>query len=160
MAATGPSMFRKALAAVDSSPRAPAVLECALELAERFDGVVHLFRAVTLPAEFPAAARTEPDDLPERLRQQALEELQALAAGRPRVVVEPPELGAREPWRVILETAQRLGADAIVIGSHGYAGWDRVLGTTASKVANHADRAVLVVHPPRGGAGPGAPGAR
>jgi universal stress protein F len=35
--------------------------------------------------------------------------------------------------------------DMIVIGSHGYHGLDRVLGTTAAKVVNHADRSVLVV---------------
>ena len=35
--------------------------------------------------------------------------------------------------------------DLIVIGSHGYGAIDRVLGTTAAKVVNHADRTVLVV---------------
>lgn len=33
----------------------------------------------------------------------------------------------------------------IVIGSHGHGGIDRVLGTTAAKLVNHADRNVLVV---------------
>jgi nucleotide-binding universal stress UspA family protein len=36
----------------------------------------------------------------------------------------------------------------IVIGAHGYQGLDRMLGTTAAKVVNHADRAVLVVRAP------------
>jgi nucleotide-binding universal stress UspA family protein len=35
--------------------------------------------------------------------------------------------------------------DLIVIGSHGYDALDRLLGTTAAKVVNHADRSVLVV---------------
>ena len=38
--------------------------------------------------------------------------------------------------------------DLIVIGSHGYGGIDRVIGTTAAKVVNHADRSVLVVRSP------------
>ena len=33
----------------------------------------------------------------------------------------------------------------IVIGSHGYDTLDKVLGTTAAKIVNHADRSVLVV---------------
>jgi nucleotide-binding universal stress UspA family protein len=36
----------------------------------------------------------------------------------------------------------------IVIGSHGYGGLDRVLGTTAARVVNHALCSVLVVRPP------------
>ena len=37
-------------------------------------------------------------------------------------------------------------ADLIVLGSHGYHGLDRLLGTTAGKVVNLARRNVLVVH--------------
>ena len=39
-------------------------------------------------------------------------------------------------------------ASVIVIGSHGYGGLERLLGTTAARVVNHADRAVLVVRSP------------
>ena len=49
------------------------------------------------------------------------------------------------PWQSICETAHRLGCDLVVIGSHGYSGIDRVLGTTAAKVVNHAPCSVLVV---------------
>ena len=35
--------------------------------------------------------------------------------------------------------------DLIVIGSHGFGTIDRILGTTAAKVVNHAERNVLVV---------------
>ena len=48
-------------------------------------------------------------------------------------------------WDGICRTAQTENAEVIVIGSHGYGGIDRLLGTTASKVVNHADRSVLVV---------------
>lgn len=139
-------MFRTILAAVDSSPRAPGVVATALAMADRFDAVVHLFRVVTPPPEILPAAANPPDDLPRYLEQRAREELQALAGGNPRVVVETPEVDAHEPWRAILDEGRRLAADLIVIGSHGYGGWDRLLGTVAAKVVNHADRDVLVVH--------------
>ncbi len=138
--------FRTILAAVDSSPRAAAVVATAVDVAERYDATVHLFRVVTLPPEFPAAAHSAPDDLPDVLREHARQELVALGGGDARIVIETPELGAREPWRAILDEARRIDAGLIVIGSHGYSGWDRVLGTVAGKVANHADRDVLVVH--------------
>lgn len=142
-------MFRIILAAVDSSARAPMVVKAAAAVAEKFDGQVHLFRVLTLPPDIPAAARTVPDDLAELLVRHAEEQLVALADGHARVVVERPELGTREPWRAIIDEAVRLGAELIVIGSHGYGGWDRILGTVAGKVTNHADRAVLVVHSPQ-----------
>ena len=42
-------------------------------------------------------------------------------------------------------TSKVTGADLIVVGSHGYSGIDHLLGTTAARVVNHADRSVLVV---------------
>lgn len=39
-------------------------------------------------------------------------------------------------------------ADVIFIGSHGYCGLDRLLGTTAAKVVNHATCSVFVVRAP------------
>ena len=48
-------------------------------------------------------------------------------------------------WHVVCAVAAEVNANLIVIGSHGYAGFDRILGTTAERVVNHADRSVLVV---------------
>jgi nucleotide-binding universal stress UspA family protein len=45
--------------------------------------------------------------------------------------------------------AERLDAALVIIGSHGYGGLDRVIGTTAARVVNHADRTVVVVRPPQ-----------
>ena len=139
-------MFKKILAAVDGSPRTPEVLRAAVQIADRFDGAVHLFRAVAVPPEFPAAARNRPDVVPALLEAEAREKLEALARTSSRIVVEAPDLDTPQPWRAILAAAERLRVDLIVIGSHGYHGWDRILGTTAAKVTDHADRNVLVVH--------------
>ena len=139
-------MFRKLLAAVDGSERGARVLAAALEIAERFDGTVHLYRAIELPAEFPAAAANRADLLRPHLENKALEELRLLAAGHPRVIVEPPAVLHGRPWRDVLAAAEALDVDLIVIGSHGYQGWDRLLGTNAGAIANRSQRNVLVVH--------------
>jgi nucleotide-binding universal stress UspA family protein len=140
------SMLKTILAAVDASPRAQSVLDAAADLGSRYQATVILLRIVSVPPEFPPAAPGYPDDLGPALQQSARESLEALASGRPGVTIAPPLLFAGQPWRAIVEEGKRLGADLIVIGSHGYSGWDRILGTTASKVADHADRNVLVVH--------------
>jgi universal stress protein F len=141
------SMFSVILTAVDGSERSAGVLRMAAEIARRCNGRVHLYRSVTIPQEFPAAARMPPDKLPAILVEEARRELQALAVGYPDVVIEEPAMtDPPQAWRGILETGARLDADLIVLGSHGYGGWDRVLGTTAANVVNRAHRSVLVVH--------------
>lgn len=58
----------------------------------------------------------------------------------------PPIVVQGDPWRCILDVARDLEVDLIVMGNHRYHGLDRVLGTVATKVVNHADRDVLIVH--------------
>jgi nucleotide-binding universal stress UspA family protein len=141
-------MIEALLVCLDSSTRAPGVLAVATEIAERFDARMILYRAIVVPPEFPAAAAygDAGDPLPKILERTAIDELRLLAKDNPRAIVEPPIVGIGQPWRAILETADRLNVDLVVVGSHGYHGLDRVLGTTAAKVANHARRNVLVVH--------------
>ena len=143
-------MYEVILAAVDGSSRSEGVLATALAIAQRFGGRVHLFRAVDVPPEFPPAAATSPDPVPAMLGTQARDALVALARGRDLFVIEEPDLSTRHPWRSILAAGERLGAQLIVIGSHGFEGWDRVIGTNASKVADHARCHVLIVHEPSG----------
>jgi nucleotide-binding universal stress UspA family protein len=50
------------------------------------------------------------------------------------------------PAQAILETAESIQADLIVMGTHGRTGWRRtLLGSVAEKVVRHADRPVLCV---------------
>ena len=102
-----------------------------------------------MPADFPAAAHMPPDPLPAFLENEAREFLATLARGDLRIDCEAPELTMVQPWRAIIAFAEKIRADLIVIGSHGHSGWARVLGTNASKVVDHADRNVLVVHEPQ-----------
>ena len=140
-------MIAKILVCLDSSPRAPGVLAAATELAEAFDAKMILYRAVVVPPEFPAAGRsTHADELPDVLRSAALDDLRALAENDARASIEPPVVSIGQPWRAIVETADRLDVDLIVLGSHGFHGLDHLLGTTSAKVANHAHRSVFIVH--------------
>jgi nucleotide-binding universal stress UspA family protein len=51
-------------------------------------------------------------------------------------------------WRVIVDTAEELGAKLIAIGSHGRSGLGfAVLGSVATAVAQHSKRSVLIAHP-------------
>jgi len=46
----------------------------------------------------------------------------------------------------IVETAEKIGADLIIVGSHGYNRWERLLlGSVSDSVVHHAPCSVLVV---------------
>jgi nucleotide-binding universal stress UspA family protein len=50
------------------------------------------------------------------------------------------------PESRIVETAEQIGADLIVIGSHGYNAWERLLlGSVSNSVVHHAPCSVMVV---------------
>jgi nucleotide-binding universal stress UspA family protein len=139
--------FVKVLVALDDSARAPHVLETGLQTAERLGGVVVPFRAVQVPPEFPPAAATHhSDDLPRFLVAEATRELERLTAGAPPSLLAPPVVRIGEPWRAVVDASDTEGASLVVVGSHGYHGLDRLLGTTSRHVAEEAHQEVLVVH--------------
>jgi nucleotide-binding universal stress UspA family protein len=142
-----PGMITKILVALDGSRRAAGVFDAAGEVASSFGATLHPFRAVVVPPEFPAAAAGSPHDpLFEHLVTEANADLVRLAARAPLLAVEAPVVRVGQPWRLILEVADELDVDLIVLGSHGYHGLDRILGTTAGRVVNFSHRNVLVVH--------------
>lgn len=50
------------------------------------------------------------------------------------------------PDRCIVEVAEQMGADVIVVGSHGYKAWERLLiGSVSDSVVHHAPCSVLVI---------------
>ena len=55
----------------------------------------------------------------------------------------------------IVETAEEIGADLIVLGSHGYSRWERLLlGSVSHSVVHHAPCSVMVVRLPKGSDSP------
>lgn len=59
------------------------------------------------------------------------------------------ELLIGSPERQIVETAEEMSADLIIVGSHGYNRWERLLlGSVSDSVVHHAPCSVLVVREP------------
>jgi nucleotide-binding universal stress UspA family protein len=54
------------------------------------------------------------------------------------------------PESRIVETAEEMHADLIVVGSHGYNRWERLLlGSVSDSVVHHAPCSVLIVRAPK-----------
>jgi nucleotide-binding universal stress UspA family protein len=134
------------LVALDNSARAPHVLGAASELAQSTGAELVLFRSIGLPHELPVDTYAmSPDGVIDMLRQRAANELQELAKVVPSGVPFTTRVEVGAPWQAIGAVGREIGAHLVIIGSHGFSGVDRLLGTTATRVVNHADRSVLVV---------------
>jgi nucleotide-binding universal stress UspA family protein len=142
--------MRTILVALDDSARAGDVLTAAARMAARFDATLIPFQAVLVPPDIPPAAHIDHGDpLPERMVRDAERSLRAkcaACAALTGVRVAEPVVREGAPAHTIVAIATELDVDMIVIGSHGYHGLDRVLGTTAASVVNHSAKNVFVVH--------------
>lgn len=133
------------LVALDASQRAPKVLETAVDLARRAGARLHILRVVGLPPEIPMSPfGVSPDGFLQVLIEDAKKQLDEQTKHVAPELVASRETRVGQAWGAICESAKEHGVDLIVIGSHGYQGLDRVLGTTAAKVVNHAECSVLV----------------
>lgn len=141
-------VYRMILVPLDESAIASVVFSTAVGLARVNRGAtLQLLRVLAFDPVFPPAAHANPPDgLDTKLVIGAQEELEGWARSAADVQVAPAMVVIGDPWRQILSVARTVAADLIVMGSHRYHGADRILGTVAAKVVNHADRDVLVIH--------------
>ncbi|HVJ90592.1 MAG TPA: universal stress protein [Labilithrix sp.] len=140
--------MKRILVGLDSSPRARDVLSAAVDFARRTHSKLRILRCVGLPPELPANIwGVPPAQLTESFLATAKREVEEAGASVPPELLDGAYAQIGVPWDAICAAAREHDADLIVIGSHGYGFLDRLLGTTAAKVVNHADRSVLVVRP-------------
>ncbi len=143
-------MFKHILVPVDGSSTAGLAIEKAIAVAEAFKSAVtviyvidpYAFTGVGADfsygqAEYLSAATAEANEA----IKQAKQAFQAHGITVTASVVEGHAI-----YRGILETAQTVGADLLVMGSHGRRGLERlVLGSVTAQVLSHAHLPVLVV---------------
>lgn len=141
--------MKRILVAVDASQRGPGVLAAAVRLAELTSAKLIVFRAIGVPPDMPQELFRVTDlRVEDVLLRTAHADLAGLTSGIPAERIEKITTSFATAWDGICHAAREHDVDLIVIGSHGYGGLDRLLGTTAGKVVNHADRNVLVVRTP------------
>jgi nucleotide-binding universal stress UspA family protein len=138
--------MKRIVVGLDGSPIQEKVLRTAGALAEKLGAKLVLLRAVTIPVDLPSTAfAVTPDAVGPMLIDQARKELASASRTLPPALLDGLDVTLGTPWRTLCDRAHADGADLLVIGSHGYGGLDRLLGTTAAKVVNHAPCSVLVV---------------
>ena len=138
--------MKRILVCLDASPRAPFVLETAADLARRLDAKLFLLRSVGIPPAIDQEAVAHGASILADREAAARAARDAFSAQLPGLVAGA-HVRVGTPWDAICRDAKDLDCDLVVIGSHGYKGLDKLLGTTASKVVNHCERSVLVARP-------------
>ena len=142
-------MTKPILVALDESPRAAIVLSSAISLAHTWKAPLVLLRVIAMPSvSLSAEGLPTGIDLQSVLEAKAKVELGEQARAVPSDVPVKLVTILDVPWQGICDVAKAEGAGLIVVGSHGHRLLDTILGTTATKVVNHADRSVLVVREP------------
>ena len=138
--------MKRIVVALDGSDRASLVLSAAARLAELGDAKLVVFRAINVPSDMPREVLALTDArLEDVLVRNAHEQLERLAGTVREGLVEKIVTEFATAWDGIVRAGRTHDADLIVIGSHGFGGLDHLLGTTAAKVVDHADRNVLVI---------------
>ncbi len=140
--------IRKILVAVDFSEYAESVLDVAVEFAGQFNAELHLVHAfdVRIPLVTPYEVAI-PTAFIEEAREAAASKLGALirkvaAEGIPATsnLSEVPAASA------IVDLAEELGVDLIIMGTRGHTGLKHVLlGSVAERTLRHAPCSVLTV---------------
>jgi nucleotide-binding universal stress UspA family protein len=140
--AVGPAFkIEKVLVPVDFSDCSKKALEYAIPFAKQFGAELNLLHVLEPYPAVPEMAPFDADTIEDAHREMAL--LQK-AVGKKVRTTSTWRNGT--PYREIPEAARELGADLIIISTHGHKGLARmVLGSTTEKVVRYAPCPVLIV---------------
>ncbi len=137
---------RTILVATDFSEAAEEALDYACELAGKVDAKIVLVNAIGVPAlgvpELGVALTSSVIDSIVKENQAGLDKL---VAARPKASITT-ELRTGDARDTIIQTASEVGAELIIMGTHGRRGLSRaLLGSVAEAVLRHAHCPVLII---------------
>jgi nucleotide-binding universal stress UspA family protein len=144
-------VFRSIVVGTDGSETATRAVEAAVELAQLSGATLELVSAYEPVSgqRLREEARQVPPDLQWMINRRAdVDATLQQAAEQARDAGVAAQTYAREgdPADAILDVAEELGADLIVVGNKGMTGAKRfLLGSVPNKVSHHAPCSVLIV---------------
>ncbi len=140
-------MYNTILVAIDGSIVSEKAFEAAVEQAQAWKAKLHAVYVIEsgLFTDIPADSKLEiMYSLLEQEGNAALDKIKEIAQKKNTEVTTHFEQG--HAGDTILSTAEKVGADLIIMGSHGKSNIDRILiGSVSSFVVEHSKVSVLVV---------------
>ncbi|EJN6828113.1 universal stress protein [Vibrio cidicii] len=143
-------MYRQILVPVDLNDKgfADKAVELAVWHARQANAELHLLNV--LPGIHMSMVSTYfPKDAAQKMKQDVAQQLKAFASEHiAEDVVYKVHVAEGKPYATILDYAEKLGADLIIMPSHKRSKIDKVvLGSVASKVVENSPINVLIVKP-------------
>ena len=136
----------------DFSDCSRSVLDYAISFAAANNCTLHLLYVIEYEGMPKVADSPKPETADPARIAQFVDELKAMIAGRKdtdKVKIEYLVMQGH-PFNEIIRAAEKVGADMIIMGTHGRTGFAQILiGSVAEKVVRHAECPVLTVKPPR-----------
>lgn len=120
-------------------------LPAAIEYCTAFNAVLHV---MTVMPDFgsPMVAQFFPTDHEDKMMEKAGEVLHKFVADRVPDTIKVQHIVADGTiYKTIIDTAEEIGADLIIMGSHRPELQDYLLGPNAARVVRHSAKSVLVV---------------
>ncbi len=136
--------LKNVLIATDGSKHSDNALDEAIKIAKAYKSLLKIVYAVSITDELAAHA----SDAVNKATEKALVYLNELKNEAARSGVEA-DIYVREgrPYRVIIDLANELNSDIIIMGSHGRTGLKRIfMGSVTARVIGHAPCPVMVVN--------------
>jgi len=146
-------MFQHILLPIDGSASASAAVEKTIAIAQAFGSAVTPIYVLD-PYPFTGVGADFGYGQDQYLNAARADAAAAITAAQAQfdaagIAVQPRIVEAHAVWRGVLDTAQEVNADLIVMGSHGRRGLEKlVLGSVAQSVLAHAKISTLVVRVP------------
>jgi nucleotide-binding universal stress UspA family protein len=143
--------IQKILVPVDFSPHSAKAVNVAVEFAKAFSAEIHLLHAYSLPIgvvgpydyQIPANILGEMRESAARRIDEEVKKVANLDVKTTGIITEGV------PTQAIVEAAEQIGADLVVMGTRGLTGLKHVvLGSVAERTIRHAPCPVLTVHDP------------
>jgi len=140
------AIYRNILLAIDLHPSCDEItIHRALEIAKQNDAKLSVIHAIEhINAYGVAQAYPAVIDLEEDMVKEAKEQMARLAS-KHNVASMQQFVEVGSPKVVILNKAEELNVDLIIVGSHGRHGISLLLGSTANAVLHHSPCDVLAV---------------
>lgn len=137
--------FHKILIAIDTNPSAEIVALSGLQLAKQFNSEIALISIIDpdgIPDNDPPTTREREDMMEHNLNRSQGNVIEKIFKGIP--IRSFVEKGI--PYKMIIEIADKWGADIIVMGTHGRKGLPHLLlGSVAEDVIRHSKKTLIVI---------------
>jgi nucleotide-binding universal stress UspA family protein len=145
-------MFKHLLVPLDGSKLAELALPMAKAMATQFDSSITLLQVVTLPyavgfGHESSGAYSDLNSLNQEMKREAITYMEAKrqALHQAGIQVDVQVVMGKSPAEAILTAVDELGADTIVMSTHGRSGLMRwVFGSVADKVLRQAKVPILL----------------